>query len=262
MKSPNVSNYSLGKGIVYFDRFDSAGASTGELDLGNAPVFSLTPAVEVMAHYESRSGIKDKDREVETSLGYTFKISLDEYSKENIMLALRGDAMAYTTQSDDTATDEGVVARLDRWVKLAYRKLLSTGIVVTNQGGTVTYTAGTDYEVDLGTGRIKAITGGAISDGATILVDYSYQAASYPTIYAGARTVEGLLRFVGDPAIGPAYEVEVWHVKLKCESEIGFITDDWGRFEFSAEVLKDAANHPSNPWFNVIAKDEDTFGES
>ena len=262
MDSPNVANYSLGKGIVYFDRLDANGVSTGELDLGNAPVFSLTPSSEVLAHYESRSGIKDKDREVETSIGYMFKITIDEYAKENILLALRGDTMGYTSQSDGTVAAEGLTAHLGRWVKLDKRKLLTSGITIKNSGGTLTYAEGTDYEIDADVGRVMALSGGAISEGQVLLAAYTYQAASYPTISAGIRTVEGKLRFVGDPTIGPAYEVEVWDVKLKCESEISLITDDWGKLEFSAEVLKDIANHPSNPWFNVIAKDEDLFGES
>lgn len=262
MDAPSTGNYSLGKGIVYFDRFDANGTSTGELDLGNAPVFSCTPATEVLAHYESRSGIKDKDKEVETSIGYTFKIVIDEYAKENILLALRGDTVGYDTQGDGMQTDEGMIARLGKWVKLTYRKWVDAGIVVTNQAGSHTYVEGTDYEVDVQVGRIKALIGGSISEGQTLLVDYTYQAASFPKISAGMRMVEGKLRFVGDPAVGPAHEVEVWDVKLKCESEIGFITDDWGQIEFSAEVIKDVANHPNEPWFKVVELDEDAFGGS
>jgi hypothetical protein len=261
MQAPNVGNYSLGKGILYFDRVDVNGTSTGELDLGNAPVFAITPNTETLAHFESRSGIKEKDLEVEVSAGFTGKITLDEYSKENLVFAFRGDTPANTTQGDGTVTDESIVAHLARWIKLLYRK--ASNIVVTNVGGTVTYVEDTDYRVDETVGRVYIIDGGAITEGQTLYVDYDYAAASYPTVQALTRSeVAGSLRFVGDPTIGQAYEVVVHKVRVKCDGDVNFISDDWGIISLSFEILKDAAGHPSSPWFEVLSIDEDAVAGS
>ena len=39
----NGNNILLGRGKIYFDRFDAAGVRTGELFLGNCPTFEVTP---------------------------------------------------------------------------------------------------------------------------------------------------------------------------------------------------------------------------
>ena len=39
----NGNNILLGRGKIYFDRFDSSGVRTGELFLGNCPTFEITP---------------------------------------------------------------------------------------------------------------------------------------------------------------------------------------------------------------------------
>ena len=41
--SPNTENYTLGKGVVYFDQKNlTTGLYMGERDLGNAPAFSFS----------------------------------------------------------------------------------------------------------------------------------------------------------------------------------------------------------------------------
>ena len=42
----NGNNILLGRGKIYFDRFDANGARTGELFLGNCPTFEITPTSE------------------------------------------------------------------------------------------------------------------------------------------------------------------------------------------------------------------------
>jgi hypothetical protein len=256
----NVGNYSLGKGIVYFGRTDANGDSLGELDLGNAPIFAITPETETLAHYESRDGIKEKDLEVETSIGYSLKITLDEIAKENLNLAFRGeDAITSETQSDGHAVNQVVTAKLGNWVKLPHRLLDADSEDITNITGLTHYTAGTDYEMDVNVGRIRALVGGSITDDQVLYVDYTYNAYDIPTVKAASRTtIEGLIRFVGDPAIGPVYEVECWKVRLKCDADVNFISDDWATISLTGEILKDAANHPDEPFFRVWCDDEDS----
>ncbi len=54
--SPNTENYTLGKGVVFFDRYDfDAAEYTGERDLGNAPVFAFNIALEKLEHYKNQA---------------------------------------------------------------------------------------------------------------------------------------------------------------------------------------------------------------
>jgi hypothetical protein len=77
-ENPSTTNYTVGKGIIYFDRFTAAGASTGYRDLGNAPALSLSTTIEKLKHYSSRSGIKSLDFTANTSKEAMVKFTLDE----------------------------------------------------------------------------------------------------------------------------------------------------------------------------------------
>jgi len=67
-------------------------------------------------------------------------------------------------------------------VTLAHPALTSTPIVVTNSGGTVTYTIGEDYIVDTRKGRIYRNPDGIITAGQAVLVDYEYKELSYQQV--------------------------------------------------------------------------------
>jgi len=95
--SPNTDNYFIGKGVCYF-------TPTGgvERDLGNAPEVEITPTVEKLDHFSSRTGVRTKDRSVTIEKGTTLRIVLEEVTAENIaMLLLDNDVV---TNTDGTKT--------------------------------------------------------------------------------------------------------------------------------------------------------------
>lgn len=96
--SPNPSNYTLGKGVLYFDQFDDNGNLTGERDLGNAPELQFNMSVDMLDHFSSRSGISSKDKQVTKMITPTFTFSLDEFSDENLSMLFYGD-MADSVQA-------------------------------------------------------------------------------------------------------------------------------------------------------------------
>jgi len=245
----NVLNYMIGKGKVYFDRHDANGVSTGELHLGNDPVFAETPTVEVLDHFSSMEGIKKKDLSVNLSVGITLKFTLDEISIANLNLALQGDGIKYITQVAGNQVNEPITSHIGKYIKLSRRKLTAGTVNVTNVAGTITYIEGVDYEVDYTTGRILIIIGGTIAENQTLHIDYGYDAYTIPVIKPMTNTkVEGLLRFVGNCTHGPNYDSVFWRVKLQASGDINFISDDWAQMEFTAEVLDDSINHPDSPY--------------
>ena len=261
--APNTLNYLVGKGKVYFDRLDADNNPTGELDLGNDPIFALTPENEMLEHYSSMGGVKVKDVSAIISTDLNLKFTLDEINICNLVLALMGDDVEFINQGDGNELDENITARVGRYVKLLRRKITPGTVQVTNQTGAVTYVLNTDYRIDFDVGRIFTIVGGAIADGQTILVDYTYESASYPTAYPATRPrVEGLLRFVGNCTFGYDYEIVIWRVLLTVSGDINFISDEWAEIEFTGEVLDDSTNHPNNPYGMVIDIEGDLAPES
>jgi hypothetical protein len=90
--SPDIANYHIGKGIA---SFKEEGSGTFR-DLGNAPSFVYTPAVERKEHFSSREGIKTKDFTAITQVGATVKVTLDEITAENLSYFALGDVSTNT----------------------------------------------------------------------------------------------------------------------------------------------------------------------
>jgi hypothetical protein len=84
--SPLTSQYYVGKGIV---SVALAGAVIWT-DVGNVPVFSLTPNITVLTHYTSRLGIRSKDLEVIHEKQMTLTMHMDEWTYTNLTFALMG----------------------------------------------------------------------------------------------------------------------------------------------------------------------------
>jgi len=108
--SHDVDLYTIGKGILKFDRFDEDGLPTGLRDLGNAPNFSLAPTEDTLEHYSSREGIDVLDWERAIKRKIMGKFTLDEYDRENLRIALFGELGTYAIH---LLTAGNILGRLD-----------------------------------------------------------------------------------------------------------------------------------------------------
>ena len=81
--------YYIGKGKVFWT--PDAGV---ERELGNVPEFEFTPTIEKLDHYSSREGVRSKDRSVVLEKSATVRVLMEEWSLENLRLALMGGAAA------------------------------------------------------------------------------------------------------------------------------------------------------------------------
>jgi hypothetical protein len=205
-ESPNTDNYTLGKGVVFFDQLVS-GVYTGERDLGNAPEFNFSIAIEKLEHYSSRGGLKAKDKEIISQITPSLAFTLDEINKENIALLTLGDVIE-VTQALGAADAEEVTAYLGKRTPLANRgvtfwnlpydggstpTLFVVGETVTGAGGA--------------TGLVLAVTGtaaaGTLTIGRTNATAFVNDEAITGSV-AGAATVNsstGGTIGTGDPVI-------------------------------------------------------------
>jgi len=85
--SPNVMNYTIGKGIVSI-KLES---DVDYRDIGNCPEFEFTPEIEKLEHLSSREGIKTTDRTEILSKKGTLRIVMEEITPENLEIALIGE---------------------------------------------------------------------------------------------------------------------------------------------------------------------------
>jgi hypothetical protein len=81
------------------------------------------------------------------------------------------------TGAAGTVTGETVtLTALGTDYSLAKKRVAFGSVTVTDSGDTTTYTEGTDYRIDYIAGTIRGLSGGAISPGDTVKVDYDWVA--------------------------------------------------------------------------------------
>jgi len=247
----NGNNILLGRGKIYFDRFDTSGARTGEFFLGNCPTFEITPTSEDIKKYSIADKAADLIASDVLRTTLALRIVGDEFSKENLAMALFGDT-ATLTQTGSSVTAEEIDSVLQgRYYPLTKRDV--SLVTVTGSGGTPTYVVDDDYKVDAVSGRIYIVEGGDITDDTDIEVDFTYETIALPTIRGMNQTsIKGYLRFIGDPARGPKYECEIWRASVRADGAIGFIADEYASFTLTGDIESDAANHPNEPHYRLI----------
>lgn len=86
--SPNIVNYTVGKGAVFI----RISGETNFRHIGNCPVFTFTPTIEKLEHFSSLTGVKTKDRTEILSKSGTLKITFEEMTPENLRIALLSSA--------------------------------------------------------------------------------------------------------------------------------------------------------------------------
>lgn len=88
--SPNVDNYYVGQGILYFRPRNADGTLGVWRDLGNVPTFEFTNGVERREHWSSRTAKRTKDYSAVVSQNATARIILEEWTGPNLAMYLLG----------------------------------------------------------------------------------------------------------------------------------------------------------------------------
>lgn len=98
--SPNIANYTIAQGIISF----LEGAATPTVssvfrDLGNCPKATLKGNVTTKDHFSSRTGTRTKDVSRVTEKSATIDLELEEFTAENLRLAMAGGSLSAATPS-------------------------------------------------------------------------------------------------------------------------------------------------------------------
>ncbi len=247
--SPSTENYLYGKGEVLF----KPTGGSGYLHLGNCPAYGLNVELEKAEHYSSMAGTKEKDFSKVTQKTVKSSITMEELSVQNLNLVLMGGTVATAPQESSTITGEEVTVVLDQYVPISDGKLRLSDITVADAASdpTATYEEGTDYIINREAGLIMALSSGSITT--NCFVTATVAAVTTSTIKALTESSSsGELYFVGNPDLGPKWQVKGWKVELSLSGEIPFIGDDVSQITVEAEFQADRANHPDAPFFEAV----------
>src|SRR5688500_13034997 len=89
----DTGNYTLGRGIVYFQgEYPQFAGGKSFRDMGNATAFNVAIETEVKEHQSSLAGLKTTDLEVPLSQKMTITFTLDELNFNNLALFFLGEA--------------------------------------------------------------------------------------------------------------------------------------------------------------------------
>jgi len=234
----------IGKGSVYIRQ---SGAAAGLLDVGNCSELVISHAEEEKKQSDYQNPGGGVANSIKRISDVTAKITMLELSPANLAMAVFGDANAVASGS---ATAEAHTAYAGALVPLDY--IPSAVTSVTGSGGTPTYVEGTDYEVRRG--GIFILSGGAITDGTAIEVNYSY---------GGQDAVEALLNSakeyhlffdgLNEANSGKAATVEVFKLRFGPASDIVVITDDFGNIALTGTVNKDTTKPAGKSQYYRVA---------
>ena len=242
-----TNQYLISRGRVYFDPYDANEQLTGEIDLGNCPGVSITISTEKKDHFSSQTGLRQKDASWLLQVDRTGTLSCDNFSPSNASLWLAGQvttktqtAVAVTGELRSVIPGRQYQLGATTGNPLGVRNV--TAVTVKDGAGTTTYTAGTDYNVDLETGRVQIIAGGAIVAG-NVQFGYTPVAATFESVKSGGKAeLTGALRVVSDNAAGGNRDWYLPKVTLTPSGDLTLVAegDDVVTMEFGLEALKPA----------------------
>lgn len=166
-----ANTYYRGQGKVWIATRDSTGRTSGFTEVGDAEALTINQAETFDDVYESQSGARAKVVHSSIQLDVNFEMTILNFSGDNLKRALLGSNAAVAGAS---ITNEAHKAYKGAAIFTKYPGI--SAVTVTNVAGSTTYVSGTDYTVDATTGRIDFLTGGSITNGDTVHVDYTHGA--------------------------------------------------------------------------------------
>jgi hypothetical protein len=241
------NEYAIPRGRVFFDPFDANGNLTGEIAMGNCPGVTLTIETTKAEHFSSEKGLREKDESLIVEVNRTGNVNCDNFSAANFALWLSG-TRATVNQVTTPVTGEARAVTPGRFYQLGATAANPLGVrkvsavTVKSTDGATTYDVGDDYNVDLDTGRVQIVVGGAIAAG-NVHFGYTPVAGSYETVRSGATAeTQGALRIVADNASGANRDFFMPKVTLTPTGDLPIIAEgtEFVQMQFGLEVLKSA----------------------
>ena len=247
-------NLVLGKGKVYLrsrdpNALDLAFAS-GERFVGNAPELNLTSETESLDHFTSTGGIRQKDKTVTLEVTRNGVLTTDNVDKDNLAMFFLGSNSVYS-QAGGAVSDEIISVEPGFYYQLGEtssdprgNRNVSVVVVGDDAVPTTTYVEGTDYTIDLVSGRLYIIEGGSIV-AQDIYVDYTAAVETSEQIISGSQEFVGAIRYIADNPEGADHDVYMPYVKLTPNGDYSLVSDEWSQLSFNIEVLKLNSTTPS-----------------
>ena len=234
-----MSYYASFQGRVYLGKRDASGDPIEVRSPGNVADLKLSLKTEVLEHFESQSGQRSLDHRMIKSKSATVSMSVEEFTKENLALALYGTAVAST---GGTVTDEPIGGATpmvgDRYF-LAHPKV-STLVVKDSAATPATLSLGVQYTVDTDFGAVQFLDTTGLT--APFKASYAFGDVSEIGIFTQPLP-ERYLRLEGlnTAQSNARVLVELYRVAFDPLKELALISNDYNKFDLEGSLLADSS---------------------
>lgn len=206
--------------------------------LGNVPDFKPSFDTSKIEHKESYSGQRLLDKVITTENKSKVTAELEDWSKENLALAVRGSVNAVNAGTVTTGSPETSPAGLVAGSIWALKHQKVSAVVIKDSAATPVTVDTADYVVDpdFGTVTIVDVTGYTLP----FTASYSYGAVDNIAFFT-QPIQEVALRFEGVNTADGNKKVlaEIYRVALDPTKDLGLITNDLGKFNLEGNALVD-----------------------
>jgi hypothetical protein len=228
--------YFSGQGTVYVGDRDTSGNVATFRDVGNVPALKLSLTTDVLEHKESRTGQRLTDLSLIKDRKANVTMTLENFSKANLMMLLYGTASTVSSGSASAETLPTGLASGDL-VSLAHG-FVSSVVITDSNSSPATLVAGTNYKVDLNSGMVTFLTVTSFTQ--PFKAAYSFASQDVVPFFR-ASTKERFLKFVGLNTTNSNIPciVELYRIRFDPVGNIDLINDDLAQFEVTGAVLYD-----------------------
>jgi len=230
--------YMSGQGKVFVAPIEDG--VTGQFRwVGNVPDFSPKFDTSKLEHKESWSGQRLLDKSITTENKSTISATLEDWSPENLALAVRGTVGKTAAGNVTGELSPAELAEGDIW---ALKGVKVSSLVITDSSvGPATVNA-SKYTLDPDYGTVVFKADGL--DGLTLPLKAAYTTAAADVVAFFTKGVQEVaVRFEGINTADGNKKVlaEIYKVALDPTAELGLITEELGQFVLEGSCLADAS---------------------
>lgn len=246
--------YSILQGKFYIAERKATGKPDGFRYIGNVPQASIALQEQTLEHTESYSGQRFVDKVVGLNKSGTLDVTMDEFTVKNLTLAMRGTATSVTGTSVTAEAFAGV--KTGSFIKLANINVDPTTVVVKDDNSPPqTITASGNWAIaDADAGIIEILSGGVISDGDDITVDYDFTTADKITTFTQASDKDHYVLFSGKNQADnlKPITIEIFKVRFPPIGSLELITNEFGTLDLQAMIQYDSLNTTDGGFMKVF----------
>jgi hypothetical protein len=250
-------SYFQGQGKVYLALRNAAGLTGGYTYIGDVSEFKVDFTQKFDDVRENTSGSRQIAAHILTESDGKITLTMQEFTLDNLVRGLTGTQSGSEASGSATAEAHKAFQSTSSFQSSTFLTRQNVSTVVVKKGVTV-LVAGTDYNVDLVSGRIDFLAASTIiiAGSNDITVDYAYSANAgrVDGLMSGPREYSIRLDGFNNADAGSRVSVEVFRAAMDLTKTVDFLGSKHADLMLMGTMLQDLTQGVGNSAFLRISK--------